>query len=319
MEQVSSIWERVLNIFKERLSTPSFETWLKPTRVRVEDNKWFMITQNEFSRDWIESRYLPEIKEVIYTVTGQCPELEVIAEERNKSSDDRNLYREISRTNLNSNYTFESFIVGKSNRFPYVAAELAATELGKAYNPLFIFGSTGLGKTHLLHAIGNHALKHNSSVNVIYVTAEQFTNEYIESIRCNQSQSFRNKYRQVDVLLVDDIQYFGGKEQAQEELFHTFNSLFLEGKQIVFASNKPAKEIHGIDNHLASRLEWGLTTEVIPIEEDLQRKMIIILCERKNVQMTEKVIRFLEKRTFVNFPEILSAINGIAISQQMEK
>ena len=307
MNQDNLLWRDVLDLLKDRMSRPSFETWLKSTTARIESDKWLIIAPNQFTRDWLESRYLSVIEEAIFSITKEVPQVIVVTDtkvienphinsrvdhilhqiEFLSSVERENLFSILkersskeprsnrdSTTYLNPNHTFKGFIVGTGNRFAYAAAQSVAEAPGKAYNPLFIHGSIGLGKTHLLHATGNYILEHNPSAKVLYITAEQFTTEFIGSIRDNQSTDFRKKFREADVLLVDDIQFLAGKEQAQEEFFHTFNQLHENNKQIVLSADCPPKEIKGIIERLMARFTWGLITDILPHDRETQEKMI---------------------------------------------
>lgn len=353
MTQVSQLWNSVLNLLKDQMSRPSFDTWLKSTTARIEGDQWIIIAPNEFSRDWLESRYLSSIEEAIYSITKEIPNVTVITDSKiaenslpnssvdnilhqiqllssfqreklfsiikERSSWEPRTYTESTTTSLNPKYTFQNFIVGTGNRFAYAASQSVAEAPGKAYNPLFIYSSTGLGKTHLLHAIGNYVLEHNRSAKVLYVTAEQFTNEFIGCIRDNKSPDFRNKYRKVDVLLVDDIQFLFGKEQTQEEFFHTFNHLYENNKQIVLSANCPPKEIKGIIERLMARFSWGLITDIQPHDKETQEKIIQLFCQREQIeiQIPPEVIDFLMEQEFGTVSEILSRIKRIAMYQEL--
>ena len=174
---------------------------------------------------------------------------------------------------MNNKYNFETFVVGNNNRFAHAAAIAVAENPGESYNPLFLYGGVGLGKTHLMHAIGNRILQHNRSAKLLYVTSEKFTNQLINAIKDNKNEVFRNRYRTIDVLLIDDIQFIAGKERVQEEFFHTFNTLYEDKKQIIISSDKPPREIQFLEDRIKSRLEWGLLADIFPaliMKQDLQ-------------------------------------------------
>jgi chromosomal replication initiator protein len=265
MSNLATIWEKTLEAVSPFLSKPSFETWLKPTKpVSLEGTILIIEVPNDFARDWLESRYAPLLTSTIRELIEEEVDLKFITPDHHeppKSASVSNMVLQPSQ--LNSKYSFESFVVGDSNRFAHAASLAAAEAPGKAYNPLFIYGGVGLGKTHLMHAIGQFVLKNHSDYRVVYVSSEKFTNELINAIRFNRTSQFRDTYRNnVDLLLVDDIQFFAGKESTQEEFFHTFNTLYESGRQIVISSDRPPKEIPTLEDRLRSRFEWGLITDI---------------------------------------------------------
>ncbi len=270
MSNLDTIWEKTLESISPFLSKPSFETWLKPTKpVSLEGNLLTVEVPNDFARDWLESRYAPLLATTLKELLEEDVELRFITPERNEAQNKpetetaAHIGQSIPQPSLlNPKYTFESFVVGESNRFAHAASLAVAEAPGKAYNPLFIYGGVGLGKTHLMQAIGQFALKNHPDFRVVYVSSEKFTNELINAIRFNRTPHFRDTYRTVDILLVDDIQFFAGKESTQEEFFHTFNTLYESGKQIIISSDRPPKEIPTLEDRLRSRFEWGLITDI---------------------------------------------------------
>lgn len=292
MENIEDLWNRVLAEIKKKVSKPSFDTWLKSTKAHALQGDLLIITApNEFARDWLESRYLHLIANTIYDLTGEEIGIKFIIPQN--LTDDEFMPKAPIKTSpkkgeetnefpqnlLNPKYTFDTFVIGSGNRFAHAASLAVAEAPAKAYNPLFIYGGVGLGKTHLMHAIGHYVLEHNPSARVVYLSSEKFTNEFINSIRDNKADEFRNKYRNVDVLLIDDIQFLAGKEQTQEEFFHTFNTLHEESKQIVISSDRPPKEIPTLEDRLRSRFEWGLITDITP--PDLETRIAILRKKRK--------------------------------------
>ena len=296
MENINELWTNTLDQIKEKISKPSFETWLKATKAdSLSENTLTIVAPNEFARDWLENQYAGLITETLYEVTGAELDTKfIIPESKEDSLDDvklsskktpkvkNNGNEESPQSMLNSKYTFDTFVIGSGNRFAHAASLAVAEAPAKAYNPLFIYGGVGLGKTHLMHAIGHYVLDHNPNAKVVYLSSEKFTNEFINSIRDNKAVNFRNKYRSVDVLLIDDIQFLAGKEQTQEEFFHTFNTLHEESKQIVISSDRPPKEIPTLEDRLRSRFEWGLITDITP--PDLETR-IAILRDRKSTRL----------------------------------
>lgn len=278
MNNLDSIWEKALEAIASFLSKPSYETWLKPTKpIGLEGNILTIEVPNDFARDWVESRYAPLLTSTIQELLEEGIEIRFVTPSRNTEAPRPEPVVQPmvpQPSQLNPKYTFESFVVGESNRFAHAASLAVAEAPGKAYNPLFIYGGVGLGKTHLMQAIGHFVLKSHPDFRVVYVSSERFTNEMINAIRFNRAPTFRDTYRNVDVLLVDDIQFFAGKESTQEEFFHTFNTLYEASKQIVISSDRPPKEIPTLEDRLRSRFEWGLITDIQA--PDLETRIAIL-------------------------------------------
>ena len=284
--QVKAIWEETLSLIEKELSKPSFETWIKPTTpIEYANGTLFIGVPNEFAQHWLESRYNNLIENTLQIVLNQSIPVKFVIPQAEKPQteqvdNNKNSFFKNSPTqdepvpSLNPKYTFETFVVGNSNRFAHAASLAVAEAPAKAYNPLFIYGGVGLGKTHLMHAIGHYVLEHNKNNNVVYVSSEKFTNELITSIRDDKTVAFRNKYRNIDILLVDDIQFLAGKERTQEEFFHTFNALHDANKQIIISSDRPPKDIPTLEDRLRSRFEWGLITDIQP--PDLETRIAIL-------------------------------------------
>lgn len=298
MENLADLWDQVLKNIEQKISKPSFDTWLKFTEAyRLQGETLVVAAPNEFARDWLEGRYADLISKLLYEIIGENLEVKFIIppeneEEASKTPAAPHPVQEIHRKEnyqnmLNSKYTFDTFVIGAGNRFAHAASLAVAEAPAKAYNPLFIYGGVGLGKTHLLHAIGHYVLEHNPTAKVVYLSSEKFTNEFINSIRDNKADDFRNKYRNVDVLLIDDIQFLAGKEQTQEEFFHTFNTLHEESKQIIILSDRPPKEIPTLEDRLRSRFEWGLITDITP--PDLETRIAILRKRQKRTGWTYRM------------------------------
>ena len=333
MENIADLWNKALSEIEKKLSKPSFETWLKSTKAHSLKNDTLIITApNEFARDWLESRYSHLIAATIYDLTGEeliikfiIPqnqleeELELKSSVKNVPKTDSE-QAELQQNMLNPKYTFDTFVIGSGNRFAHAASLAVAEAPAKAYNPLFIYGGVGLGKTHLMHAIGHYVIDHNPNAKVVYLSSEKFTNEFINSIRDNKAVDFRNKYRSVDVLLIDDIQFLAGKEQTQEEFFHTFNTLHEESKQIVISSDRPPKEIPTLEDRLRSRFEWGLITDITP--PDLETRIAILRKKAKaeGLDIPNEVMLYIANQIDSNIRELEGAlIRVVAYSSLINK
>ncbi|WP_010677436.1 chromosomal replication initiator protein DnaA [Bacillus timonensis] len=332
MENIADLWAKALQEIEKKLSKPSFETWLKSTKAHALQNDTLIITApNEFARDWLESRYLHLIAETIYDLTGAelgikfiipqnqlDEEFEMKTPEKKAAKQDEPA--EHSQNMLNQKYTFDTFVIGSGNRFAHAASLAVAEAPAKAYNPLFLYGGVGLGKTHLMHSIGHYVQEHNPNAKVVYLSSEKFTNEFINSIRDNKAVEFRNKYRSVDILLIDDIQFLAGKESTQEEFFHTFNTLHEESKQIVISSDRPPKEIPTLEDRLRSRFEWGLITDITP--PDLETRIAILRKKAKaeGLDIPNEVMLYIANQINTNIRELEGAlIRIVAYSSLINK
>ncbi|OZM56562.1 chromosomal replication initiation protein DnaA [Lottiidibacillus patelloidae] len=334
MENINDLWSKALTEIEKKLSKPSFETWLKSTKAHGLTNDTLTVTApNEFARDWLESRYSQLISDTLEAITGTYLNVKFIIPQ-NKQDDDIDLQNatkqppmvnndgseEISKNMLNSKYIFDTFVIGSGNRFAHAASLAVAEAPAKAYNPLFIYGGVGLGKTHLMHAIGHYVLDQKPNAKVVYLSSEKFTNEFINSIRDNKTVEFRNKYRNVDVLLIDDIQFLAGKEQTQEEFFHTFNALHEESKQIVISSDRAPKEIPTLEDRLRSRFEWGLITDITP--PDLETRIAILRKKAKaeGLDIPNEVMLYIANQIDTNIRELEGAlIRVVAYSSLINK
>ncbi|WP_019243403.1 MULTISPECIES: chromosomal replication initiator protein DnaA [Bacillus] len=334
MENIDELWDKVLVEMEKKVSKPSYETWLKSTKASsLQGNTLIITAPNEFARDWLEERYTHLISSVLYEVIGEellvkfiIPQnqnnvdsdiIDALGKKEKKRDDDNNDYPQHM---LNNKNTFDTFVIGSGNRFAHAASLAVAEAPAKAYNPLFIYGGVGLGKTHLMHAIGHYVLEHNPSAKVVYLSSEKFTNEFINSIRDNKAVEFRNKYRKVDVLLIDDIQFLAGKESTQEEFFHTFNTLHEESKQIVISSDRPPKEIPTLEDRLRSRFEWGLITDITP--PDLETRIAILRKKAKaeGLDIPNEVMLYIANQIDSNIRELEGAlIRVVAYSSLINK
>lgn len=314
-EELKHFWEQVLNDVQKILSKPSFDTWLKSTELIAYENDQLTVSvPNSFTRDWLAQNYVSMIQDVIKKITGSILHIDFIQ----LSDDDFKMptpkttvtkeNNEHSPGMLNLKNTFDTFVIGTGNRFAHAASLAVAEAPAKAYNPLFLHGGVGLGKTHLMHAIGHYVLDHDPDAKVVYLSSEKFTNEFINSIRDNNTEAFRNKYRKVDVLLIDDIQFLAGKESTQEEFFHTFNTLHEESKQIIISSDRPPKEIPTLEDRLRSRFEWGLIIDIGP--PDLETRIAILRkkADADGLDIPNEVMGYIASQIDSNIRELEGAL-----------
>ncbi|WP_106769578.1 chromosomal replication initiator protein DnaA [Paenibacillus sp. Marseille-P3787] len=313
----SELWQQILSVIQTKLSKPSFDTWFKATKaLTLNDHSVVISAPTTFAVEWLESRYTKLVSSTVYEVLGKQVDVRFVIEEtkpadpapQQPSQPQQVSSDEIQSHMLNSKYTFDTFVIGSGNRFAHAASLAVAEAPAKAYNPLFLYGGVGLGKTHLMHAIGHYILEHNPSSKVVYISSEKFTNEFINSIRDNRAESFRNKYRNVDILLIDDIQFLAGKESTQEEFFHTFNALHEERKQIIISSDRPPKEIPTLEERLRSRFEWGLITDIQP--PDLETRIAILRKKAKaeNLDIPNEAMMYIANQIDTNIRELEGAL-----------
>ena len=309
-----SIWDQVLNLMKVELTEVSFNTWLKTIEpISISSDTIILAAPNEFTKGILVGRYLNLIKNAVKHVTKKDYNVQFIipGEEYSLNIGQSIVQENIEnnqRAQLNPKYTFDTFVIGNSNRFAHAASLAVAEAPAQAYNPLFIYGGVGLGKTHLMHAIGHYILNQNPSTKVVYVSSEKFTNELINSIREYRNEEFRNKYRNVDVLLIDDIQFIAGKEGTQEEFFHTFNALHEANKQIIISSDRPPKEIPTLEDRLRSRFEWGLIADIQP--PDLETRIAILRKKAnvENIKVNDDVMLYIASKIESNIRELEGAL-----------
>ncbi len=312
-KNMNDLWTRALQYMKAQLSDVSFDTWIRAIQpLLLKDNEIILSVPNEFTKNILQSRYIETIAGSLKEVAGVSIHVKFIleneAEAYLESINSRNVDNTQTYSILNPKYTFDTFVVGNSNRFAHAACLAVAEAPAKAYNPLFIYGGVGLGKTHLMHAIGHYILARNPKARVLYVTSEKFTNELINSIRDDKNVEFRNRYRNIDVLLIDDIQFIAGKERTQEEFFHTFNALHEANKQIIISSDRPPKEIPTLEDRLRSRFEWGLIADIQP--PDLETRVAILKkkAELENIEIDDEILLFIAKRIESNIRELEGAL-----------
>ena len=304
-------WTRVLELVEPEMSGISFDTWVKTLTPISIDNSFFVVKATSvFQKDIIDSRYGGLIKTSLRHITNKDLELTVILDEKNIETAKVNIKKNVpSNSALNPKYTFDTFVIGENNRFAHAAALAAAESLGKAYNPLFLYGGVGLGKTHLMHAIGNFVISQNKDAKVLYITSEKFTNELINAIQKNTNEEFRDKYRNIDLLLIDDIQFFIGKERCQEEFFHTFNALYESGKQMVISSDKPPKDINPLEERLKSRFEWGLVADIGKPDYETRYAILRKKIETDNIYISDDILSMIAIKVESNIRELEGILN----------
>ena len=334
MDILKEKWEEILYLVKveHELSDISFKTWLKPLQIHsVTDHTVnILVPSEQMGIDYITKKYMFPIKVAIAEMTGKEYEIEFILPEQAKKYENKKKFSSVNlvdnssnaeKANLNPKYTFDTFVVGNNNKFAHAAALAVAESPGKMYNPLFIHGGAGLGKTHLMHSIAHFILNQNPEKRVLYVTSETFTNELIDSIRNGNNTSmtkFREKYRNVDVLLIDDIQFIIGKESTQEEFFHTFNDLHNNKKQIIISSDKPPKDIETLEARLRSRFEWGLIADIS--SPDFETRMAILHKKEENdgYDIDNEVIKYIAMNIKSNIRELEGALNKLVALSNLE-
>ena len=315
----ANIWERSCDLIKQSIDERSYKNWFVHTEFLAYENGGLTVSvPSQFFADWLKDHYLEVIHGSVSRVAPECksisflPVPDEVLPKRAVTARNAPASRARSRgpggTRLNPNYNFDTFVVGSGNRFAH-AASLAVAELpAHAYNPLFLYGGVGLGKTHLMQAVGHYIMNRNSDVSVTYMSSEEFTNQLIDAIRNKSTMAFRNRYRKVDVLLIDDIHFIAGKESTQEELFHTFNALYDAHKQVVLSSDRPPKEIPTLEERLVSRFEWGLVTDIQP--PDMETKVAILQkrAERDGFTISSEVAQYMASLVMSNIRELEGAL-----------
>lgn len=321
-------WQAALGQLQMEMPKATFDTWVRDTElVAYEDGKFIVGVQNPYARDWLEGRLcstatrlltglMNRTVEVTFTVWQSGGELadstELPAEETVEqfSQPSQTQTAGLSNVTINGRYSFENFVVGASNRLAHAASMAVAENPAHAYNPLFLYGGVGLGKTHLLHAIGNACERRGQMV--LYVSSEEFTNDLINAIRSHTTQAFREKYRRIDVLLIDDIQFIAGKESTQEEFFHTFNTLHGQDKQIVISSDRPPKSLVTLEERLCSRFEWGLTADIQPPDFETRVAILRSKADRAGYRIPGETVEFIARRVQSNIRELEGALTRVA-------
>lgn len=319
--------DELINQLKEALKPEvtkiSYDTWIMPLGIRsIENDNIVFTTNSEYQKDFIENKFRSLIfyalrsitnKEWSFSVVDLSKEKEETSNEiiKNQAESITSEEAESNKSTLNPKYTFETFVVGNNNRFAHAAALAVGNEPSKSYNPLFLYGGVGLGKTHLMHAIGNRIIENNKNANVLYVTSEKFTNQLINAIKDNKNEVFRNKYRNIDVLLIDDIQFIAGKERVQEEFFHTFNSLYEDGNQIIISSDKPPRDIPFLEDRLKSRFEWGLLADISCPDYETRLAILRKKAQDEGVIIEDFILSNIANKIDSNIRELEGVFNKI--------
>ncbi|MBX2860793.1 MAG: chromosomal replication initiator protein DnaA [Vampirovibrio sp.] len=323
-----AVWCQVQEQLRSQLTQPSYETWISGLVYGgVTEGTVQLFAETAFNADWVLKHYRNTLKKVFKAVTGHAHEIHVGVCEQAAETPQGKAFQETGaqeawvppaahtaapKARLNPKYTFETFVVGQHNRFCHAAALAVAENPAQSYNPYFIYGGVGLGKTHLAQAVGHFVSEHHPDLKVKYVTAEQFTNDLITALGSKAMNSFRDRYRKIDVLIIDDIQFLEGKERTQEEVFHTFNALHEAGKQIILASDRPPKHLAGLEARLRSRFEWGLITDIhVP---DLETRIAILQrkAQREHLQVPDDILAYIAEMTPNNIRELEGALNKVA-------
>lgn len=347
------LWQATLGELELKLSKAHFTTWFRNTFItEVQRDAIIIGVPNTFTKAWLEKKYHKDILESLQNITEQnirkltyrvetrtTEPVQIVFEKEPPQPAMRQqqptpvqhtqaptqdfgftTYEEAPKSNIaiNPQYTFHTFVVGKQNELAHAAAQAVAAQPGGTYNPVFIYGGVGLGKTHLLHAIGNHMLSQNPNVRILYVTCEHFTNDFIHAVRTGKAKEFKDRYRNVDLLLIDDIQFITGKEGTQEEFFHTFNTLHQDNKQIVISSDRAPKAIAALEKRLLSRLEWGMLVDVGAPDLETRIAILEIKCQKKNFRLSHEILHYIASNIASNVRELEGALNKIIAFHQFK-
>lgn len=322
MTKAEEVWNQILEKAEPLLPPHSVDIWLKScSPVALENGRLVLDAGNSFVAQKVKDVYLQTLIQVMSTLGfGENIELTVPTTPKPEPAPDPSKTEPpVFHNGLNRQYDFASFVVGKSNRLAHAASLAVAEQPGTGYNPLFIWGGVGLGKTHLMHAIGNYAQQKNPSIKVVYLSSEKFTNELISAIRNNRTNDFRAKYRSVDILLIDDIQFLAGKESTQDEFFHTFNELHTAKKQIVLSSDRSPKELDNIDERIVSRFEWGLVTDIQQPDYETRIAILKKKAEQRRIPINDDVISFIAENIPSNIRELEGALNRVIANSSLSR
>ena len=317
--ELEELLTKAKELLREETTPISYDTWLKNLEIQsMENGNVVLLTSTIFNRDTTDARYHSLLVNTFNYLTNKECSVTILAKEELENNPLNGQANSIENNNpgyfnhtLNQKYTFDSFVVGNNNRFAHAAALAVAEAPSTSYNPLFIYGGVGLGKTHLMHAIGNEILRNNKSANILYVTSEKFTNQLINAIKDNKNEHFRSKYRNIDVLLIDDIQFIAGKERVQEEFFHTFNTLHESGKQVIISSDRPPKDINLLEDRLKSRFEWGLIADISNADYETRLAILRKKAQLDNIIIADEILANIANRIDTNIRELEGALNKL--------
>lgn len=310
MNSAADIWERVLSLMKQTMTETTITTWFSDAEpVALDENRFILYVPTDFKREIVVSRYLKDIKKALYDLFSEDLDVVVLSEdEKDKYAKKEPPSRFLPGT---EEYTFERFVVGNSNKLAHAAALAVAEHPAENYNPLFIHGESGLGKTHLLYAIAHTIHKNHPDYKIVYIRGEDFTNELIRDIRAGKNQEFRAKYRSADVFLMDDVQFIAGRDSTQEEMFHTFNTLYEDKKQIVFTADRPPKEMLRLEDRLKTRFEWGLLADIQPPDFETRMALVNAKTEMLGAELPPNVVEYIASSITNNVRQLEGAVKKI--------
>ena len=319
--ELNDLLTKAKELLKEETTKISYETWIKILEIQSADNDHIvLLTSTDFQKNIVSSKYLDLLTNTFNYLTNKDCSVSIVSREELETASNNSDLSDTTKieapinyvtTNLNPKYTFSTFVVGNNNRFAHAAALAVAEAPASSYNPLFIYGGVGLGKTHLMHAIGNEILRNNKNSKILYVTSEAFTNELINAIKDNTNDQFRNKYRGIDILLIDDIQFIAGKERIQEEFFHTFNTLYESGKQVILSSDKPPKDIPLLEDRLKSRFEWGIIADISNPDYETRLAILRKKAQIDNIIIDDEILSAIATRIDSNIRELEGTLNKL--------
>ena len=319
MNSAADIWSRVLTLMEADMTATTIHTWFDDTvAVSLEGDRFVLYTPSDFKRDIIVSRYLPPIQKALHELFSADFQVEVLGEGELDRFQNKGRPKDDSFLPGTEEYTFERFVVGPSNKFAHAAARAVADHPAQNYNPLFIYGESGLGKTHLLYAIAHKIHDEHPDYRIVYIKGDAFTNELIQAIREGRNQEFREKFRSADVFLMDDVQFIAGKDTTMEEMFHTFNTLYENKKQIVFTADRPPKEMLKLEDRLKTRFEWGLIADIQPPDYETRMAIIKNKAIRMGVELPEAVLQYIAENITANVRQIEGTVNKIMALRDLE-